>query len=127
VREVKLDAIESKWAQRDRRTSTQPKSFDWSRGNTDDYSVQIASFNNFEIEFREDDAASAWHQGQCEEDVAALLCARYIKAQFDAIDPDDIRAELAECGAWDKNELADDAQNRARILWIAAGDVVEGR
>ena len=39
---------------------------------------------------------------------------------------DHIRAELAEYGAWDSAELADDAQNRQRIVWIAAANITEG-
>lgn len=43
------------------------------------------------------------------------------RVSFDGIDADGIRAELAECGAWDDDELADDDENRARFLWVAAG------
>lgn len=44
---------------------------------------------------------------------------------WDGIDADGIRAELKECGAWDDDELADDDENRARFLWIAAGHASE--
>ncbi len=37
--------------------------------------------------------------------------------------PDAIRKELAEQGAWDVSELADDAANMARLVWIAAGNI----
>ncbi len=37
--------------------------------------------------------------------------------------PDAIRAELEEYGAWDAEELADDEENRRRILWIAACNI----
>lgn len=36
-----------------------------------------------------------------------------------ALDPDEARAALREYGAWDDDELHDDAANRARILWTA--------
>ncbi len=37
--------------------------------------------------------------------------------------PDEIRAELKEYGTWEPEELKDDAENRKRILWLAAGDI----
>ncbi len=39
--------------------------------------------------------------------------------------PDAIREELSEYGAWDDEELADDEQNRHRIVWCAACNVAE--
>lgn len=36
-----------------------------------------------------------------------------------------IRRELEEYGAWDAEELADDAANRQRIVWIAACNIAE--
>lgn len=39
--------------------------------------------------------------------------------------PDAIRAELKEYGAWDTDELADDAANLRRIVWIAAHNIAE--
>ena len=36
-----------------------------------------------------------------------------------------LAAELAEYGAWDDTELADVAQNRARIVWILANNITE--
>lgn len=39
-----------------------------------------------------------------------------------ALDPDEARAALREYGAWNDAELADDAANRARILWCACCD-----
>ena len=45
-----------------------------------------------------------------------------IRVQFMNIGPDNIRAELAEYGAWDAEELADEDENQARILWIASGN-----
>ena len=84
-----------------------------------------ALFNRFEIKLTKRQAESASHQGQCDEDVAALLGMKSIARQLDTIDTDDIREELAEHGAWDEDELADDAANRERIIWIAAGNIVD--
>lgn len=39
--------------------------------------------------------------------------------------PERIRNELREYGAWDDNELADDAANWRRIVWLAACNINE--
>ena len=70
-------------------------------------------------------AQSASHSGQCDDDVAALLALPSIARQVDAWGPALIAAELSEYGAWDEKELADVAQNRARIVWILANDITE--
>ena len=85
----------------------------------------FASFNRFEIEMTRAQAHAASHQGQCDDDVAELLRHPKIARQLRKIGPDKIREELAEYGAWDDDELADDEANKARIVWIAAGNIVE--
>jgi len=85
----------------------------------------FASFNRFELQMTMAEAKGASHQGQCDEDVAALLATSKIRRQFAKIDPNAIRAELADYGAWDDEQLGDDAKNQLRILWIAAGNIVE--
>lgn len=84
-----------------------------------------ASFNRFSLEMTEAQALGASHQGPCDADVAELLKVPEIARQLDDIAPELIRAELTEYGAWDEVELADDAQNRARIVWCAACDIRE--
>jgi len=84
-----------------------------------------APFNRFEIQMTRRQAESASHQGRCDDDVAFLLRDRKISRQLDKIGPDAIRQELSEYGAWDDGELANDDDNRARIVWIAAGNIVE--
>jgi hypothetical protein len=42
-----------------------------------------------------------------------------------AVTPEALAAELREYGAWDPDELSDDADNWRRILWIAAGNLRE--
>jgi len=84
-----------------------------------------ASFNSFEICMTLSQAESASHQGECQHDVQALLRDVDISEQFDDISADDIRKELSEHGAWDDEQLADDSANRERILWIAAGNIME--
>jgi hypothetical protein len=39
--------------------------------------------------------------------------------------PDDMRRHLKGYGAWDADELADDAANRERVLWLGACDISE--
>lgn len=84
----------------------------------------ITQFNRFEIEMTEEQARNASHPGPCDDDVKALSELPEIVSQMQAIDHESIRKELAEYGAWDDEELADDEQNIQRILWIAAGDIV---
>lgn len=85
----------------------------------------FAMFERFELQMTRNQAASASHQGQCDDDVAMLLTNRKITRQLDKIGPDAIRDELREYGAWDTIELSDNEQNRARIVWIAACNINE--
>ena len=68
-------------------------------------------------------ALGASHQGQCDADVVALISHPAIAAQLAAVDPAQLRAELAGWGAWDDEELADTARNLHRWVWLAAGDI----
>lgn len=93
--------------------------------NIDLSNLRWAMFNRFELFMTYDQARSASHQGDCEADVRALMTDADIIAQLSAIDPEDIRAELREYGAWDAEQLADDVANHERVVWLAAGDIVE--
>lgn len=73
-----------------------------------------------EIEMTLEQAQSASHQGDCSEDIKALV--RELNL---SLDPDKVRDSLREYGAWDDDELADDATNLQRIVWIAACDLNE--
>jgi len=70
-------------------------------------------------------ARTAAHSGSCDEDVRWLSQRPDIADQLDGIDPSLLVAELREYGAWDETELADHDQNLQRLVWIAAGDIVE--
>lgn len=85
----------------------------------------IAYFERFTIQMTKTQARECSHPGDCAEDVKALLKAPRIKAQFKRLNPDDIKAELSEYGAWDSAELSDAGMNQVRILWIAAGNIRE--
>lgn len=83
-----------------------------------------ADFNQgFSIEMTKKQALSASHPGPCDDEVKALLQNAWIAKQLDLIGPSKIREELKEYGAWDEQELSDNEANRARIVWIAAGNI----
>lgn len=81
-----------------------------------------ASFNRFELRLPGEAVGDCSHSGQCDADVArwAPRITRPARCTVDAL-----REELAEYGAWDAEELADDAANWRRIVWIAAGNISE--
>lgn len=85
----------------------------------------IAYFNRFQIKMTMAEAKAAYHRGMCDDDVEALLRKPHIRNQLEKIKMEDIQAELKEYGAWDRGELQEFHNNRLRILWIAAGDIVE--
>lgn len=88
--------------------------------------MRTAGFERFEIQLEHEHALACSQPGKdAAEDVAELLKVPYVVAQLDAIPADKIRAELKEYGAWDAAQLADDSQNRARIVWCAACNIRE--
>ena len=86
-----------------------------------------ASFNRFELRLPGQCVLDCSHSGQCDDDVQSWVSR--VRAQIDADNftnkptADKIRAELKEYGAWDEAELADDALNFTRLVWIAAGNI----
>lgn len=83
------------------------------------------SSGRIELQIELDHAHTGSHSGACDEDIAYLLTLDYIKKQLDNITPALLVDELREYGAWSQNELADHEQNKARILWIACGDIID--
>lgn len=79
----------------------------------------------FEIAMTLRQARRASHQGQCDNDVLMLSREPRIAAQLAALNPRALARELREYGAWDADELTDHEQNLQRILWLAAGDIIE--
>jgi hypothetical protein len=63
------------------------------------------------------------HPGQCLPDIEYLRTVPAIKRQLAKIDPQILRDELDEYGAWDENELSNHDMNLTRLLWIACGDI----
>lgn len=86
-----------------------------------------ASFNRFELRLSGECVADCSHSGPCDDDVKSWV--PKVRAQIEADnfrnkpDAESIRAELAEYGAWDDDELADDDANFERLVWIAAGNI----
>lgn len=70
-------------------------------------------------------ALSASHPGPCDTDIKELLRHPNIKRQLKRIPDDKLRGELDEYGAWDDKELENRADNEERIIWIAAGNIIE--
>jgi len=86
------------------------------------------SSGKIELNITKKVAAICSHMGDCEQDVKFVL-QEYpkVKRQLDKINPEVLASELKEYGAWDSDELADNEQNKVRLLWIASGDILEGR
>lgn len=84
-----------------------------------------ASFERFEIKMTLKQAESCSHAGECLPDVEVLMQDPKIRRQRKKIDPDLIRQELREHGAWEDEELEDDDMNWTGILWIGANNITE--
>ena len=85
----------------------------------------IEGLGRIEIDMTLEQAQSVSHQGQCDEDVAVLIETPEIKAQLDVLNEGLIAEVLKEYGAWDDKQLADNEQNRHRLIWIAGCDIAE--
>jgi len=77
-------------------------------------------FERFEITMPREAVDDCSHQGDCGPDVEAW--APKIDRPDDCT-PEALRDELAEYGAWDDDQLANDSDNWERIVWIAAGNI----
>ena len=84
----------------------------------------VTAFGNYgnEITMTRDQAASASHQGRCDDDVAYL--AKILDTS--GIDPETLRKELKEYGAWTDEQLSDHQENVERWIWLCASDIKEG-
>lgn len=84
-----------------------------------------SSSGRIELKLSLEDAHTGYHQGHCDADIRALSEDDSIASQLAALDPAIVAQELQGYGAWDEVELADHEQNLQRLLWIAAGDLVD--
>ena len=65
------------------------------------------------------------HQGACDNDIDYLMELPMIKRQLSKINPESLKKELKEYGAWDSEQLQDHNENLKRWLWISCGDILE--
>ena len=80
-----------------------------------------------ELNITKNQANIGYHAGLCDADVAKLIKAPSIKRQLAKLNPEIVRNELREYGSWDDGELLNDSYNLERLLWVACGDIVDGR
>ena len=84
----------------------------------------FASFNRFELDLPLSIVVACSQPGQdASSDVEQALRDIKLLHQLDQMDTEDIREELAEYGAWDEEQLADDEENLRRLVWVAAGQL----
>lgn len=67
----------------------------------------------------------AHHCSHSDEDVERALELPEVKAEMAEIDKEDLKKELAEYGVWTDEQLNDHSENIKRILWIAAGNIMD--
>ena len=86
-------------------------------------SIEYIAFNYGELHLPLQALLECYHQGACDKDCEHW--AKQIDWEAQSMTPQDIARELSDCGAWEPEELEDLEQNKARILWIAAGNYQE--
>lgn len=69
------------------------------------------------------DAEFGDHPGQCDSEIAILRTRPNIKRQLAKLDPEALRKELSDYGAWNEQELADHDKNLTRWLWVSCEDI----
>lgn len=87
--------------------------------------IWSSSSGTIELEFTQEQLDILPTSGNAEDAVDYLVTKTDLSDQLHNIDPQDIRDELSEYGAWDEEELQDDEQNLHRLVWIAAMDIKE--
>lgn len=92
---------------------------------TDGRLLSFAANRGIELQMTMEQAESASHSGDCDDDTQELSKVPAIAEQLAKIDAVTLSDELKEYGAWDTEELADHAQNLQRVLWLAACDIAE--
>jgi len=66
------------------------------------------------------------HPGDCEKDLVKMMQLEEIQTELNKIDPENLRKELKEYGAWTEEELSNHNDNLMRILWIACCNINDG-
>jgi hypothetical protein len=85
-----------------------------------------SSSGRVELAIAKEDAMSCAQPGKdADEDVTALRAFPYMAEQLATLNPEHVRAELREYGAWNAKQLADDDENLQRLVWCACTDLAE--
>jgi hypothetical protein len=88
-------------------------------------STYTAYFNCIDgIELPYDVVHNCSHSGPCDEDVKRAMKLPEVQSELSKINPDQLIKELSEYGAWEPYQLANHNDNLERILWIAAGNIM---
>lgn len=64
--------------------------------------------------------------GSADNAIAEMRTLPEVIAELSKIDPEKLKQELKEYGAWDADQLAIHNDNLDRILWLACCDIQEG-
>lgn len=93
----------------------------------DDMIWASTSSGRIEIGFTKGQLDDLPMSGNVDAYVHRLSLETSLKKQLDAIDPEVLKDELAEYGAWDDEELEDHEENLQKILWLLGSDANENR
>jgi hypothetical protein len=66
-------------------------------------------------------------QGSADNAIAHMRTLPEVIKELEGIEPEKLKKELKEYGAWDDNELSNHDNNLDRILWLACSDIQEGK
>ena len=91
------------------------------------YKWWTSSSGEIELVVHVDDAHKGYHQGACDNDIAELIDADYIKAQLNRVPPETLSKTLKEYffDSDDDPECKNHENNKLRLLWIACGDIAD--
>jgi hypothetical protein len=84
-----------------------------------------SSSGRIELQFQPGDVAGVCHPGDNLPAVQALCQRPHVAVQLAKLDPEAVRQELREYGAWDGDELGNHADNLHRLVWCACWDLNE--
>jgi len=85
------------------------------------------NFSNYgnDLDITKNQAEIGYHQGECENDILELMEIPSIKRQLKKLDKQQLKKELKQYGAWDKQQLENHQENLKRWLWISCGDIID--
>lgn len=111
------------------RPITAAQAIEWANASPPGARWYSSGCGRIELALTLDDAQSASHPGQCDDDVAALMQVPYIAEQLGHISSDIAREIAAESGRNDYGHGPEDMEDReanlAFILWCACNDITE--